>query len=141
MIKAAKIAEIVRLCEEFNYHTKSPSGSPAIKMPYDVETMQNVPNVLVIKAYKWMLEISKNEYNDALKVWKLLPPVVWFRYFAMPEDYNAHPEVILLKARRRLLAKALKVRDRPDFFKKGKIKDALSAKTKNKKATKKNTSL
>ena len=79
--------------------------------------------------FKWIQKIYQEEFLKFNNVWKLVPPEQWARYKMMP-DMDDLREVIMLKEATFALRTKLVSRDRPDFFKKGKLNGQIKKKLK-----------
>jgi hypothetical protein len=81
------------------------------------------------EGFKWIQKIYQEEFLKFNNVWKLVPPEQWARYRYMP-DVDDLREVVMLKEATHKLRTKLVSRDRPDFFKKGKLNGEVKKKLK-----------
>lgn len=76
--------------------------------------------------YKWLKYVYENEFAAANKVYKLLKPHQWEAYDLMLlMDSTPLPEVKRLEKVLRTLKSKVSNNKKPDFFKKGKMKNAI----------------
>lgn len=84
---------------------------------------EKLPATMIREAYHWLHDIYNGVFADVKKVRLSLTEEVWERY----ENWGVDDmrETVVLNAVQLILKKQMAVRRRPDFFKKGKVKDAL----------------
>lgn len=76
---------------------------------------------IISEAYKWINKIYSKEYKNVLGIWTLLSPDMWQRY-RLWEDFGDHRETTLLNEALQKLRRAVINKNRPDLFKKYKLK-------------------
>lgn len=96
------------------------------------EEVESLPMDMLREGYKWLQGIYETKYVAWSKIRKSIPEDQWKRY-ELWGDGDDFQESILLKNVGVRLRELLVGRDRPDLFKKTKVKLALSAKKKKKK--------
>lgn len=84
------------------------------------DDLQILHMTFIREGYKWLKDVYETEFLAFHKVWKLIPQAQWESYDRMP-DMDDLQEVILLKKAKFVLRGKIVGRDRPDFFKKGKL--------------------
>ena len=91
------------------------------------EKALQLPVTMIREACHWIENLFQCEFHGYKKVRKLCTEEIWERYLSW-EDFADHREVVLLRKAIFLLRKAVVSRQRPDFFKKGKVDAALKVK-------------
>jgi len=81
-----------------------------------------LPITTIREAYKWLRQIYTHNFKDEIyKVRELLPKMLWKRYEDWG-DFTDHREVKMLQEVQTRFRGLLISKDRPIFFKKGKIR-------------------
>jgi hypothetical protein len=80
---------------------------------------------IIMEAYKWINEIYNTVYREAKSIKNLLSEEMWERYRTW-NDFGDHREVILLTEALQKFRRAVVTGDRPDLFKKHKLKYFLN---------------
>ena len=117
------------------YHPQLKMKEDTFDFP-DTEELLKLHVNIVRAGFKWIKEIFETEFVGFTDVWTLIPPEQWARYAVMP-DMGDMPESILLRKAVFALRTKLVGRDRPDFFKKGKLNAAIKKANKPAKQSKK----
>ena len=98
--------------------------APKIFLDPPTEDWAKMPYAMISKAHAWFRRTMLDKYQKYLKVWALCKPEIWARMFAIG-GFDDHAEAKLLTAAGVALRRALNKPDRPDFFKKGKVRDEV----------------
>ena len=88
------------------------------------EDMNLMPYAMISKARVWLRKIWAKELVAYDRAWVLCKNEVWQRMFTYG-GFDDHAEMKLLVAAGVELRRALGSKDRPDLFKKGKLRDEI----------------
>lgn len=99
------------------------------------EDIHRLHVTFIREGYRWLKDVYEKEFAAFHKVWKLIPPKQWHTYIMMG-DMDDLQEMILMKKVKFNLRAEVVGRNRPDFFKKGKLNGQIKKKLKEAGATK-----
>ena len=85
----------------------------------DSELLDAIPEDALIFAYAWLKTIYQGTYEDAMKVYRLLPEEIWIRY-ALWGEFDEHRECVLLAEACAKILNQMLVKNRPELYKKAK---------------------